>query len=326
MDFVIRSQPAGDRSAATDRGLDTGGSPWYFLSRRNLEFDHMNLFTSSSSSQFPGAIGVLLVLGALGPGPPPLRAQDTPPGDLVTDRPDQTESAAVVPPGYVQVEAGVLVTRDEAGGRSVETVEGPGTLVRIGLGGRTELRLGWAGYLKEEADLLGSRGERVRVEGPGDAEVGAKVRLRDEAGRLPDAALLVGVSLPVGDDELTSDRLDPTLLLSLAHTLSDRLSLGYNAGVAWSSEAGDAGVLETYSHGVYSAAVGIGLTDRLGAFVELFGAEPIDAPGGSEVALDGGLTWLVRPNLQLDVAAGAGLTDDARDWFVGTGVSVRWPR
>ncbi|HLE82947.1 MAG TPA: transporter [Thermoanaerobaculia bacterium] len=276
--------------------------------------------------------GLLAALAGLGVAPHaigPLRAQDTPagepPGELVTDRPDQTESAAVVPPGYVQVETGVLFSRDEAGGEETETVEGPGTLVRIGLGSRTELRLGWDGWVREERELAGARGGS-RADGPADAEVGAKMKLRDEAGRLAEAALLVGVSLPIGDDELTSDRLDPSLLLALAHTLSERLSLGYNAGVVWSSEVGDQGVRETYSHLVYTGALGVGLTDRLGAFAELFGEEPLDAPGGSVVSADGGFTWLLRPKLQLDAYAGAGLTEEAPDWFAGAGLSLRWPR
>lgn len=265
-----------------------------------------------------------LATAALAAGP--LAAQDTPPGELVTDRPDRTESAAVVAPGYVQVETGGLFTRDEEGAAEVEVVEGPGTLVRIGLGGRTELRLGWDGWVRQEVSVAGAGGGSATVDGAGDAELGAKVRLRDEAGGLPEAALLVGVSLPLGDEELTSDRYDPSILLSLAHTLSERLALGYNAGVAWSSAPGEAGAVETSSHIVWSAALGIGLTERLGAFAELFGEEPIDAPGSSAVSVDGGFTWLVRPNLQLDLFAGAGLTDDAPDWLAGAGVSFRLPR
>lgn len=254
----------------------------------------------------------------------PLRPQDTPLGELVTDRPDRTESAAVVAPGYVQVETGVLFTRDDEGPAEVEVLEGPGTLVRIGLGGRAELRLGWSGWVRQEVGF-GGGGGTTSADGPGDAELGAKVKLRDEAGSLPETALLVGVSLPVGDEELTSDRYDPTILLSLAHTLSEQLSLGYNGGVAWSSAPGEAGVVETASHLVYAAALGIGLTERFGAFAEVFGEEPIDAPGSSAVSLDGGFTYLVRPALQLDLFAGAGLTDEAPDWFVGAGVSFRLP-
>jgi hypothetical protein len=280
--------------------------------------------TPSSLTSRKLVAGALAALSTAALAAGPLAAQDTPPGELVTDRPDRTESAAVVAPGYVQVETGVLFTRDEEGAAEVEVVEGPGTLVRIGLGGRTELRLGWDGWVRQEVSLAG--GGDVTVDGAGDAELGAKVRLRDEAGRLPEAALLVGVSLPLGDEELTSDRYDPSILLSLAHTLSERLALGYNAGVAWSSAPGEAGAVETSSHIVWSAALGLGLTERLGAFAELFGEEPIDAAGSSAVSADGGFTWLVRPNLQLDLFAGAGLTDEAPDWFAGAGVSFRLPR
>jgi hypothetical protein len=280
--------------------------------------------TPSSPTSRKLVAGALAALSTAALAAGPLAAQDTPPGELVTDRPDRTESAAVVAPGYVQVETGVLFTRDEEGAAEVEVVEGPGTLVRIGLGGRTELRLGWDGWVRQEVSLAG--GGDVTVDGAGDAELGAKVRLRDEAGRLPEAALLVGVSLPLGDEELTSDRYDPSILLSLAHTLSERLALGYNAGVAWSSAPGEAGAVETSSHIVWSAALGLGLTERLGAFAELFGEEPIDAAGSSAVSADGGFTWLVRPNLQLDLFAGAGLTDEAPDWFVGAGLSFRLPQ
>ena len=45
-----------------------------------------------------------------------------------------------------------------------------------------------------------------------------------------------------------------------------------------------------------------------------------------ETALNGGMTWQPRPNVQLDVSGGFGLSDAAPDWFAGVGVSVRLPR
>ena len=101
----------------------------------------------------------LLFATAVAAGAGGARAQAPP---LVTDRPDRTESAAVVPRGLFQVETGYLFTRD--GG--VDGHAAPGTLLRIGLGGRTELRLGHAGI---------AGGESGR--GAGDSEVGAKVDL-----------------------------------------------------------------------------------------------------------------------------------------------------
>ena len=51
--------------------------------------------------------------------------------DMVTDRPDQTESATVVPRGLLQVEMGYLFARDG----DVDGYAVPGTLFRLGLGG-----------------------------------------------------------------------------------------------------------------------------------------------------------------------------------------------
>jgi len=238
--------------------------------------------------------------------------------DLVTDRPDQTESSVVVRPGRVQLETGWTFSREDESGERKDTEEAAGTLVRIGLAERVELRVGWAGYISEDVDLAGAMTE---ADGPGDAELGAKLYLREEQGRAPELALLAAVSLPTGADEFSSDELDPSFRISASHGLSERLAIGYNAGLAWTSESG-----ATLSSYLYTAALGIGVTDRLGAFVELFGELPASAPGRPANSVDGGLTYLLRDNIQVDLAGGIGLSSAADDWFVGLGISVRFPR
>ena len=44
----------------------------------------------------------------------------------------------------------------------------------------------------------------------------------------------------------------------------------------------------------------------------------------SEHYLDGGVTYLINMNLQLDARIGLGLNDDAAEFFVGAGVSYRY--
>lgn len=241
--------------------------------------------------------------------------------ELVTDRPDATESSVTVPAGHWQVEAGWTLSRDDDGGTRVETKELPGTLVRLGLSQSWELRIGWSGWVSQETSFGGATRE---VDGAGDGELGAKVFLREERGAAPEIALLFGTSLPVGDDGLTTDRFDPAFRLSLSHTLSDRLSLGYNLGMEW--ETGDEdGERDTLSRGIYTVALGIGLDERAGAFVELFGDVPASDPGDPAHSLAGGFTWLLTDTLQLDLAGGVGLSDEADDWFAGLGVSFRAP-
>jgi hypothetical protein len=242
--------------------------------------------------------------------------------ELVTDRPDQTESSKTVPPGRVQVEAGWTYSRDDGDGARTETQEIPSTLVRIGLDPRWELRAGWAGHVSEDVSVPGSDFE---ASGIGDTALGAKLYMRDERGDTPELALIFGASLPTGGDEVSSERLDPGFQFSASHTLSDRHGLGYNVGMKWASEEGPGGGHRTLSSYIYTAALGTAVSERTGAFVELFGEIPASAPGGPAHSVDGGMTYLVRDNLQLDLAGGIGLSDDADDWFIGIGVSARFP-
>ena len=76
----------------------------------------------------------------------------------------------------------------------------------------------------------------------------------------------------------------------------------------------------------YTVVLGMGLSERAGLFVEVFGDIPFNAPGGPRNSFDGGLTFLIRDNLQIDGSAGVGLSDSADDWSVGLGITVRLPR
>ena len=227
----------------------------------------------------------------------------------VTDRPDQTESAAVVPRGLLQVETGYLFARDG----DVDGYAVPGTLFRIGLGGRLELRIGHVG-------IVGGAGRY----GAGDSELGAKINLIARAdGWRPELALLGGLSLPTGDHGFSSDGVDPSFLVAFAHELRPRLSLGYNVGAAWESSADR---LNRDAFLMYSLVLGVRLTDRLGTFLELFGDRQTTGTSATSASVDGGLTWLVTDIVQVDVSVGRGLWGPADDVFVGTGLSFRLPR
>lgn len=249
------------------------------------------------------------------------RISSTP--ELVTDRPDQTESSTVVPPGYVQIETGWSLSRNEVGGIQSNTHTFPGTLFRIGVLDRMEIRLGYDGSQWERNR---SGGQSATSNGSGDMGIGTKLYFWEEQGWIPEAALLAGLSLPIGQDQFSSGRVDPSFRMSLSHTLSDRLSFGYNLGATWESALEDTGDRDTLSLFNYTAALGIGLTDRVGLFAEVFGDIPLNADGGPQNSFDGGLTYLILDNLQIDGAAGVGLSHSADDWFVGLGITVRLPR
>ena len=247
--------------------------------------------------------------------------QASPP--LVTDRPDQTESAAVVPPALVQVESGFTHVEDELDGGDLVVADGIAeTLVRIGLVRRLELRLGFAGFRLEEIDT--ATGE-TSDEGYGGATLGAKVGLLEERGARPRLALIAGTTLPSGARRFSTDAFDPFLRATASHTLSERLSLGYNLGAAWLTEEDDSGDEDTLSVLVGTVTLGLALGERVATFVELFGESGLSAEDDF-TAFDAGATWLLLDNLQLDLSGGVGMSESAADWFAGAGVSFRLPR
>lgn len=238
--------------------------------------------------------------------PTTARPQDT---ELVTDRPDFTESASVPGGGRVQVEGGWTV--EETGDASEHSLGE--LLVRIGIGDRFEARI-------EPGSWVSADDGAADVSGLDDAGLGFKFLLVEEQSPgVPATALLVSTSVPTGDDEIGSSAWQPEARLALGWTLSEAWSLGANAG--WGRP--DAGG-ERFDQALGSVALGRSLSERLGAFLELYGFAPVEPEGDDAAVIDGGLTLALGPDAQLDVRAGAGLTDAAPDWLFGLGFAHRW--
>jgi hypothetical protein len=126
-------------------------------------------------------------------------------------------------------------------------------------------------------------------------------------------------SVPTGDDEIGSPEWQPEARLALGWTLSDLWSLGANAG--WGRpDGGD----ERFDQALGSVALGRALGERLGMFLELYGFAPAAPDQDAAAVFDGGLTLAFGPDAQLDIRAGAGLTDVAPDWLFGLGFARRW--
>lgn len=262
-----------------------------------------------------------------------LHAQQEP---IVTDRPDQTESASIVPAGWLQVEGGVLREFSEekfenssGGGAASLTREHvvlqlPGILLRLGLNEQVELRLGM-GYTQEEMTANGSSSS---IEGLDAFSLGTKVAISKEDGLIPQSAILATVTIPgTGAEHFETEWLVPEIRFSFAHTLSDRFSFGYNLAAMWDGES-------ARHIGYYSVVIGAGLLYDVSCYAEVYGELPGDTYPLHR--FDAGFTWLLTDDLQLDASYGVGLTDpandaagmafaDAMDSFVSAGVSWRFP-
>jgi hypothetical protein len=248
-------------------------------------------------------------------------SEDPPP--FVTDRPDVTESATVLGRGFFQFEAGYAFARLDLDGERVETAAFPATLVRAGLDDKVELRLEWAGYVNVSSEV---NGVTTDDSGSGNTVLGAKLALREGRGLAPQLALLVDAVLPTGEKGFRTERIDPRVRLAGAHSISDRIGLGWNVGVVALSIEDDGGEQHTHGVGRYSLSAAFGFGERWGAFAEVFGFVPLSGPDSTKNLFDAGFTFLVSDTVQLDMSGGIGLSEAADDWFVGAGISFRLPR
>jgi len=244
--------------------------------------------------------------------------------ELVTDRPDQTESAVTVPRGLFQIEGGW----GHGAGSDADSITRidsfPQGLLRIGLSDSFELRIGVPGYRITRSDADGGPST---TRGFADATLGFKVGIVEEKGAVPRTAFLGTLLVPSGDDDLGGERVDPAFRFAFSNTLSERLSIGYNVGMFWLSERDERGVLDTRSFYDWTVALGIGVgPSRMGLFVEGFGVGPVSGSGDPVTALDSGVTYLLNPRLQVDATVTVGVSRLAPDWGVGVGASYRFPR
>jgi len=73
-----------------------------------------------------------------------------------------------------------------------------------------------------------------------------------------------------------------------------------------------------YSIGTFTLVSGYSSTEKLGAFVEAYG--DFSKYSIPENKVNGGITYLVFQNFQVDVAAGVGLNESAADNYFGLGL------
>lgn len=238
--------------------------------------------------------------------------------DLVTDRPDQTESATVVVPGKVQIEAGVFIEFDTlvAGvQQDVVRLGLPSVLVRIGVLENLEARVGadlMQTSYKVPSIFPGGGDDRITFHDRG-LSLGAKLSFHDDPESETTSAVLGTVRLPLSGE---NDLLSAELRASLGLSVGSATSLGLNIGTEWVDGDGFSGL--------YTLAAGLSVSDALGIFVEVYGGAfwEEDAPQ----AFDTGLTFKTSDNFQLDLAAGFGLNKAASDVYAGLGFSWRIPR
>jgi Putative MetA-pathway of phenol degradation len=234
---------------------------------------------------------------------------------LISDRPDFTEASSVVGLGVLQIEAGYTYTFDDDGADRTSNHSYPETLFRYGIfRDWLELRVA-SNFATEETASLRSRGAE-------DLYLGFKIGLTAQDGMRPEMALMPQMTVPTGGSAFTSNEVLPGLNYLYGWGINDFLS---TAGSTQFNRALDETTGESYTQWAQSWTIGYELSERLGGYTECFGIGPSGADTEKpQYYFDGGLTYSVSNDIQLDIRAGKGLNNAADDYFVGSGLVVRF--
>ena len=242
-----------------------------------------------------GTVSALTVCSVAG-------AQDTAP--IVTDRPDVTESAIVVPQWSVQAENGLTWALQDG----QHTVSGTESLLRLGVGPHFELRFGLPDYL-----LNVSPGRRPH--GFNDSSLGFKQQL----GPLPEKielSVIVATSFPTGTSGVTTHGVDPFVKLPWSRDLRSGWSVGGMQSFFWPTENERRN--PTWESTFY---VEKEVTEPWAVFVEYAG--DYSHFDSARQLVHVGTMYRVGRRHQLDVHVGFGLTTSAPTHFVALGYSFR---
>ena len=247
-------------------------------------------------------LNLVLVLFCIVGGNSKLFAQEI--ESIQTDRPDLTESAFTVPAGYFQLEAGLLRTVINS---TTQLNLHPTLLFKYGMSSSFEFRL-----ITDLASFQNTGANEIVIL---PIAVGVKIAISEEKGLIPKTAFIGHLKIPTGgESELASTYFAPSFRFAMQHTLSEKISLGYNLGTEWSG-------ITAEPIFIYTITSAISLTPSWGAYLELFGYAP--QFNRAEHSVDGGFTYLLNNNCLADISFGLGLTSNAPDYFISAGFSFR---
>ena len=237
---------------------------------------------------------------------------------LVTDRPDFAESTTTVGRGVTQLELGYTYVYDNDGVNAARSQSCPELLARVGIFAEwLELRVGWT-YFEERI----AGGTSTNFSGSEDLSVGLKIALTPQEGLLPEMAFIPQMSLPTGADVFTTGEVLPGGIWNYSWEINDCVAM---AGQTVFNRALDLVTGKPFMEFAQSWTIAYSLTEKVGGYTEWF----VIVPDGADTDrtrhfFNGGLTYLVHNDLQLDFRGGVRLSDASEDYFAGTGLSRRF--
>lgn len=253
----------------------------------------------------------------------------TPPAlmrELITDRPDRTETPYTVDAGHAQVEmdlVGYTIDRhnaDQAPERFEQWKAGPINL-RLGLLNWLDAGIVWEPYVAQRIeDESTVPTTSIRRSGIGDLALRFKSNLWGNDGGATALALLPQLKFPTSTEGIGNDFVEGGVLVPFEVELPHGLSLGFNSGAGVFRNDADEG---WHAEFVNSVALGYPLSRRVTGYVEFWSLTSTEDNAEWEGAVGLGVNYLVHRNLKFDAGVNIGVTRATDDLNSFIGVSWR---
>ncbi len=221
--------------------------------------------------------------------------------ELTVDRPGVAETPFTVAKGVYQFEVGFDYFKRFNG----ELYNLPIVLFRTGISKEAELRI--------SSKQIVDKTEVVPFNEISPLSVGVKHHVIKQRHGVPEVDILANVIFPIGNSSSTKN-IGPEFLLLFQNDFYPNTAINYNVGYYWDH-------IRQKNYFTASFCFNYLPTENVGLFIEYFEYVPDSWPG--EVGIDGGFTYLLGPQFQVDLSAGVSHVEKGNNLFVSSGFSFR---
>ncbi len=229
--------------------------------------------------------------------------------EFTVDRPGIADLPYLVGVSSFQIEMGA----DYLQRGSYSRIQAPAALFRTGISKNAELRIGIRYIVQDSIQDFVPPFNQDKGFSP--ILIGLKIPFVKENGWIPEIALGTDILLPFFSKEKFKTRYSGhDIFLYMAHNPKSWLCINTNVGAIWEGFSGE-------SVWMYAVCLDFQLAKKVGFFIENYAYIPDESP--KEIGLDAGLTYLIRPKMQIDINAGISQLSTGTLYFVGTGLTFR---
>ncbi len=262
--------------------------------------------------------------------------------DLSTDRPDTTESPYTVDAGHLQIELSFIdYTRDRSDSTDPSISNGQTSqtrrvfavapmLIKVGLLHNMDFQLGIDPYTHERTSDGDSS---TSVDGFGDTVARLKINLWGNDTEGTAFAIMPFVKFPTARNGLGNGVVEGGIIAVLSMPLPNGFSLGLMAELDFNQDTSEPSALPTagddqdtrYSVDfVHTVTISRDLLGDLAGYIEYAGFLNLNDDEDYRGYFNGGFTYGLTNDVQLDCGVRVGLTEAADDLGLFTGISVRY--